>query len=130
MVHNYHHHNQLCFTFLVPTPGVWHDMSCLHCFYPLPYVTLHRKTYTNDFPFLNRIPFTSICKPFEKICTRSNSIRHPFSKKIHSFERLGHLFAGNTGSFEWLDHPFAGNANLFKQLGHTLNSLIKCQDPS
>ena len=30
------------------------------------YVTLHGKTYTNDFPLLNGILLTTICKPFEK----------------------------------------------------------------
>ena len=29
-------------------------------------MTVHGKTYSNDFPFLSRIPFTTVCKPFEK----------------------------------------------------------------
>ena len=37
-------------------------------------MTVHGKTYSNDFPFLSRIPFTTVCKPFEKICNRSNDL--------------------------------------------------------
>ena len=36
------------------------------------FVTVHGKTYSNNFPCLSRIPFTTVCKPFEKICIRSN----------------------------------------------------------
>ena len=45
------------------------------------YLTLHWKTYTNNFLFLNGIPFTSICKLFKNNCTRSNCI------VIHSVKR-------------------------------------------
>ena len=37
-------------------------------------VTMHGKTYSNDFPFLSRILFTTVCKPFGKICIRSNDL--------------------------------------------------------
>ena len=38
------------------------------------YVTVNVKTYSNDFPFLNRILFTTVCKSFEKICIPSNDL--------------------------------------------------------
>ena len=96
------------------------------------YVTVHGKTYSNDFLFLSRIPFTTVCKPFEKICIHLNDLvthsletptpfkrlGHPFDRNTNLFKRLGHLFAQNTNSFERLGHPFAQNTNSFEQLGH------------
>ena len=38
------------------------------------FVIVDRKTYSNHFPFMSRILFTTICKPFEKICIRSNDL--------------------------------------------------------
>ena len=78
------------------------------------FVTVHGKTYSNDFPFLSRIPFTTVCKtlhPFEQL-------GHPVARNTNLFERLGHPFAWNTNSFEWLGHPFTWNTNSFKRLGH------------
>ena len=37
-------------------------------------MTVHGKTYSNDYLFLSRIPFTTVCKPFEKICICSNDL--------------------------------------------------------
>ena len=37
-------------------------------------MTVHGKTYSHDFPILNRIPFTTVFKPFEKTCIRSNDL--------------------------------------------------------
>ena len=43
-------------------------------FWPIKNVTVHGKTYCNDFLFLSRIPFTTVCKPFKKICTHLNDL--------------------------------------------------------
>ena len=43
------------------------------------FVTFHGKTYTNDFPFSNGIPFTSCLEAVcQKNCIRSNNLGHPF----------------------------------------------------
>jgi len=45
-------------------------------------VTSHAKTYSNSFPFLNGIPFTSHLLTVQniQICTCSNGLGHPFKK--------------------------------------------------
>ena len=82
-------------------------------------VTVHGKTYSNDFLFLSRIPFTTVCKLFEKNLHPFKWLGHPFARNTTSLERLGHPFARNTNSFEWRGHPFTRNTNLFKRLGQS-----------
>ena len=83
----------------------------------LIFVTVHGKMYFNDFPFLSRIPFTTVCKPFEKNLHPFERLGHPFTRNTNPFQRLGHPFTRNTNSFEQLVHPFARNTRDLKQLG-------------
>ena len=88
-------------------------------------MTFHGKTYTNDFPFSNGIPFRSrseaVRKKFasvRKYLHPFERLDHPFGKSTHPFERLDHPFGKNTHPFERLDHPFGKNTNPFERLCH------------
>ena len=91
-------------------------------------VTVHWKTYSNNFPFLSRIPFTTVRKnlhsferlgyPFAQNTNSFEQLGHPFAQNTNLFERLYYPFAQNTNSFKRLHYPFAGNSNSFKRVGH------------
>ena len=77
----------------------------------LIFVTIYRKTYTNDFRFSNSFPFTSsLCQLFEWL-------GQPFARNS-PFEWLPHLLVRNINPFKWLSYTFVRNIKPFKRLGH------------
>ena len=96
----------------------------------LIFVTLDRKTYTNDFPFSNGFPFTSgLCQPFERIClpfTRNSLFEwlpYPLVRNINPLERLTYAFVTNIKPFKRLGHPFVEDIRPLERLGHLYSGI-------
>ena len=89
------------------------------------FVTLDRKTYTNNFPFSNGFPFTSrLRQPFERLghpFARNSQFEwlpHPLVRNISPFERFSYAFVRNIKPFKRLGHPFVEDLSPFERLGH------------